>query len=92
MILPRYSLRVILLVVAICAVLSLVVSLGLRGKPWAAGVSMGLLALLVTMILGALSFALIWAFTAALGGSRRSDSTSHEERADKRDKPPVRTH
>jgi len=33
-----------LLVTPICAVASLVVSQGLRGKPWGSGVSMGLLA------------------------------------------------
>ncbi len=61
MILPRYSLRVILLVTAICAVISLVLAQGLRGKPWAAGMTMGLVAAVVTLVLGALAFGLIWA-------------------------------
>jgi|GEM_PF-5613708 len=84
MIFPRYSLRVILLVTALCAVLSLIVSLGVQGKPWAAGMSIGLLALVVTLALGGLAFALIWAFTTLLGriGSRHEPSLHAERAAD----------
>jgi hypothetical protein len=103
MILPRYSIRVILLVTAICAVLSLVISQGLRGKPWAAGMSMGLVALAVSLALGALAFGLTWTFAALLstldsratklsggqlsGGQPRASDYQTEGR----DKPPVRT-
>jgi hypothetical protein len=84
MIFPRYSLRVILVVTAICAVISLVLAQGLRGKPWAAGMSMGLLAVVVTLALGALTFAVIWAFTTVFGrlAERREASHRVERNAD----------
>lgn len=76
MILPRYSLRVILLVTAICAVISLILAQGLRGKPWAAGMSMGLLAAVVTLALGAVAFGLIWAVATLLASLRASSDES----------------
>ena len=84
MIFPRYSLRVILLVTAICAVISLVLAQGLRGKPWAAGMSMGLLAAVVTLALGALAFGLIWALTTVFGrlADRRQNSLRAGHEAD----------
>jgi hypothetical protein len=77
MIFPRYSLRVILVVTAICAVISLVLAQGLRGKPWAAGMSMGLLAVVVTLALGALAFAVIWAFTTVFARLAERREASH---------------
>jgi hypothetical protein len=71
MILPRYSLRAILVVTALCGVVSLVVSQGFRGKPWAAGMTIALLAAAVTLALGGLSFALIWAVARVFGGRAR---------------------
>ena len=93
MILPRYSLRAILLVTAICALASFIVSQGLRGKPWAAGVSMGLLAVALTLVLGALAFAALWMLGALLGqigASRRETLRSDREADTGRAKPPVR--
>ena len=92
MILPRYSLRAILLVTAICAVASLIVSQGLRGKPWAAGMSLGLLAVVVTLAFGALAFAVLWLFAVAFGsiGARRREHLRTQREADAgRMRPPV---
>src|SRR5438876_9569530 len=98
MILPRYSVRAILLVTAICAVVSLVLAQGLRGKPWAAGMSIGLLAVTVTLTLGALMFALLWALAIALrSGARRGERNAAERLRTDRDvdagraRPPVRS-
>jgi hypothetical protein len=92
MILPRYSLRVILVVTALCAVISLVVSQGLRGKPWAAAMSMGLLAVVATLVLGALAFGLIWAVTVLLAKVTSSDDPLRAARETdaSRAKPPIR--
>jgi hypothetical protein len=85
-------------VTAICAVISLVVSTGLRGKPWAAGMSMALVALAVSLVLGALAFGLLWIFAAALStlDSRSANSLDPKRQASQHrtnppEKPPVRT-
>jgi hypothetical protein len=74
MIIPRYSLRTILLITAFCAVIFLIVSQGIRGSPWAVGVSIGLLALVTAVLVQALGFFLVWLFSLVL---RRGQSRHH---------------
>ncbi len=71
MIIPRYSLRTILIIVTVCAVMFLVISLGAQGTQWAAGVSIGLLALAVALIAQALTFFLAWVFAVLLRSASR---------------------
>jgi hypothetical protein len=78
MFLPRYSLRAILVITAVCAVIFLIVSQGMRGSTWATGVSIGLLALATAMLAQALGFFLVWLFSLLLG--RRKGAAAEPQR------------
>ncbi len=72
MLIPRYSLRTILIIVTVCAVMFLVISLGVQGTQWAAGVSIGLLALAVILIAHASTFFLAWLFAVLIRSVSRA--------------------
>lgn len=74
MLLPRYSLRSILVITAGFAVLFLVVSLGVRGSQWAVGVAVGVAAMTVALVAQALWFAVVWLFAVVSRVERRSAS------------------
>ena len=57
---PQFSLRWILALTAAMALVSLVVSQGLKGQAWAAGISIGLLALALIFIVYAAMFGAVW--------------------------------
>jgi hypothetical protein len=56
MLLPRFSIRSILSVMAICAVYFLTVGLAIRGSIWAAGVAIALTSLALTALVHAALF------------------------------------
>ena len=70
MLIPRYSLRTLLIATAACALFSLVVADAVRGKPWAIGMTAALSALGVVFLLHPLAFAM-----AALFASVRKQLT-----------------
>ena len=73
---PQFSLRWLLAVTTVCAVVFSIAGLGLRGKTWAAGVSIGILSLVVLVAVYALVFALVWLFSALLSLVGRGPSGS----------------
>jgi hypothetical protein len=91
MLLPRYSLRTILLVTAGFAVVFLFVSLGLRGSQWAVAVAIGISALALALVVQALGFAIVWLFAVAsrVEGRGRSASAAGNRRDGPRDPPGV---
>lgn len=60
MLLPRFSTRAILIVMAICAVYFLVVGLGLRGSTWAAGVAIAATSVVLLALVHAALFGLCY--------------------------------
>ena len=62
MLLPRFTLRTILAVVTVCALLFVVVGMAARGQTWAWGVVIGILSLLVTALVHAAWFGMVWMF------------------------------
>lgn len=60
---PQFSLLWLLAVTTVCAVAFSFVALGLRGHTWAAGVSIGILSLVVLVLVYALVFAVAWLFS-----------------------------
>jgi hypothetical protein len=58
MLIPRFSLRSLLIATAVCAVFSLVIAGAVRGQPWAVGMTAGFAALLAVMLLHPLAFGL----------------------------------
>ena len=63
MLIPQFSLRFLLAVTTVAALVCLVISLAVQGHQWAAGVSIGLLALAVALALHGLLFFLVWLFS-----------------------------
>ena len=73
MILPRFTIRTILAVTALCAVLFLLVGTGYRGQTWAWGASIGVLSLAVAALVHAACFGIAWCF-ARLSTENRKDA------------------
>ena len=60
MLLPSFSIRALLLMVTLGAVAFLIVGMAFRGQHWAWGASVALFSLLVTAIVHAAWFGVIW--------------------------------
>lgn len=58
MLIPRFSLRSLLIATAVCAVFSLVIAGAVRGQPWAIGITAAFAALVTVLLLYTLAFAL----------------------------------
>jgi hypothetical protein len=62
MIMPRFTIRTGLLGVTFCALAFVVAGMAVRGETWAWGITIGLVSLLVTLIVHAAWFGLVWTF------------------------------
>ncbi len=67
MLIPRFSLRALLIATAVCAMFSLVIAGAVRGQEWAIGVTAGVIALAAIVLFHPLAFAL----AAVMAGIRR---------------------
>jgi hypothetical protein len=76
MVIPQFSIRWLLAVTAVCAVVFSVFGLAVRGQLWAVGVSAAVLSLVVAMFVYAALFTGVWVFSAVisplLGGKGRA--------------------
>lgn len=70
MLLPRFTIRTLLVLLTLGAVASVIVGTAFRGQFWAWGVSIGLLSLAVTALVHAAWFSAIWALTRAPSAER----------------------
>lgn len=57
MLIPRFSLRALLIAMAVCAVFSLVIAGAVRGQPWAIGMTAGVAGLASLLLFHPLAFA-----------------------------------
>jgi len=80
--LPRYSLRHVLLITTGLGFVFLIASYGVRGSGWAAGIAVGLLSILVALIVYAALFALVWG-AAAVGRTVFAGRTGHNDEANR---------
>jgi len=64
---PQYSILWLLAITTVCAVILSIVALGLRGHTWAAGVSIGILSVVILAFVYALVFAVAWLFSLIVG-------------------------
>ncbi len=76
MLLPRYSLRTILLGVTSCAVFFLVLGQAVQGRPWAIVVSVGVVSLAVTLLFHAALYLFSSAMARLVGVRQLSARTS----------------
>ena len=63
MLLPRFSIRALLVLLTLCAVAFVILGMAYRGQNWAWGISIGLLSLLVTALVHAAWFGIVWILT-----------------------------
>jgi type VI protein secretion system component VasK len=75
MLFPRFTIRTILAVMALCAVLFLLVGTAYRGQTWAWAATIGVLSLGVTALVHGACFAIVWCF-AQLPSAKQP--TAHE--------------
>jgi hypothetical protein len=75
MLIPRFSLRWLLIVTTVCGLFFYVVALATQGSHWAIAVSAAIATLLVNFLVYAVFFAFGW-LLATLRGSARSPQTS----------------
>lgn len=75
MLLPRFTIRTLLIVVTLGAFASLIIGMAVRGETWAWGVTIGLLSLLFTGLVHAAWFGLVWLLT-QMPSSRRDRQES----------------
>ena len=63
MLLPRFTIRALLVMLTVGAVASVIIGMAFRGQGWAWGASIGLLSLFVTALVHAAWFGTVWMFT-----------------------------
>jgi hypothetical protein len=71
--LPRFSIRALLGVLTICAVAFLVAGMAYRGQYWAWGVTIGLFSFVLTALVHAAWFGMVWLF-AEMSSTRPGDT------------------
>jgi hypothetical protein len=64
MIIPRFTVRWLLVLMACCAVYAFVVSLAVTGRTWAVGISLAIGSILLTFVLHAAAFCSAWGVSA----------------------------
>jgi hypothetical protein len=62
MLFPRFTIRAILAIMAVCAVLFLLVGTAYRGQTWAWAATIGVFSLAVTALVHAACFGIVWCF------------------------------
>jgi hypothetical protein len=72
MLLPRFTIRTALAVVTGCAFLFLIVGMAYRGQMWAWGISIGAVSLLLTALVHAAWFGVVWLFAQMPSGQQTS--------------------
>jgi hypothetical protein len=60
MLVPRFTIRTLLVVLTICAFISVVIGMAYRGQHWARGVTIGMASLALTALVHAAWFGVVW--------------------------------
>jgi len=63
MFVPRFTIRTLLVVLTIGAVVSVIAGMAVRGQAWAWGVTIGLVSLGLTALVHAAWFGIVWVLT-----------------------------
>lgn len=78
-IIPQFTLRRLLVIMTLAALVFAVVALGVHGSHWAAAVSIGGLALVVLLAVHALFFTIVWLFSLAWRPRRRAGDSPFQK-------------
>lgn len=71
MLIPQFTLRWLLGLVAVCAVVFSVFGLAVRGHGWAGAMSIAILGLVAAVTVYAVMFCLVWLYSLAVGAGGR---------------------
>jgi hypothetical protein len=71
MILPRFTIRAMLVMLTICAFVFVIAGMAVRGQHWAWGITIGILSFAFTLLVHAAWFGVVW--TLAQMQSRKQD-------------------
>jgi len=71
MLIPQFSIRWLLALTAVCAVIFSIFGMAMGGSPWAAGVSIAIGSAVVLLLVHAVTFAIVWLFSLIPFRSRR---------------------
>ena len=76
MLIPRFSVRFLLLLTTFCAVFCFVVTLAVQGSQWAMAVSVAVVGFALSMVVQASTFGVAWATATFFGVFRRQESAT----------------
>ena len=76
MLIPRFSIRFLLLLTTICAVFFFIVTLAVQGNQWAIAVAVAITGLVASMLVQASTFGVAWAITSFFGVFRSQESAT----------------
>lgn len=60
MLLPRFTIRALLVMLTICAFVFVIAGMAVRGQHWAWGITIGILSLAFTLLVHAAWFSAVW--------------------------------
>jgi hypothetical protein len=60
MLLPRFTIRALLVMLTICAFVFVIAGMAVRGQHWAWGITIGILSLAFTLLIHAAVFGIVW--------------------------------
>ena len=83
MLVPQFSLRMLLALVTACAGISLILSFGAKGRAWAIATAMGVALLALMLVTYAFVFWLVWLFSLAAERRQRHLIARAAKRADR---------
>ena len=76
MLLPRFTIRALLVLLTVCAFICVVAGMAVRGHPWAWGVTIGLLSIGLTLFVHMAWFSAVWAL--AQMQARRAEKVARQ--------------
>ena len=76
MLIPRFSIRFLLLLTTLCAVFFSIVTLAVQGSQWAIAVSVAVAGLALSMLVQASTFGVAWTVASFCGVFRRRESAT----------------
>jgi hypothetical protein len=76
MIVPRFTIRTLLLILTVGALVSIIAGFAIRGQQWAWGITIGLLSLAFTALVHAAWFGVVWIISRV--SSQQQEKTARE--------------
>jgi hypothetical protein len=76
MILPRFTIRALMVIITVCAFVFVIAGMAVRGQHWAWGITIGILSVAFTLVVHAAWFGAVW--TLAQMQSRKQEKAARQ--------------